>query len=76
MAHLGLADAEFLISSLYYSKEYQRVVKLVLDALEPKSLGGLGREIIDTGIRAAICLGDRDAGLRLAWITKDQVGLM
>ena len=68
------AHVEFLVSALYYGKEYAKVVTLVVGAIEPKSLGGLGREIIDTGIRAAIRAGDQESGLRLARMTKDQVG--
>jgi len=76
MIDIERTDAEFLISALYYAREYSRVIQLVLDAMEPKSLGGLGREIIDTGIKAAIRARDEEAGLRLARLTSDQVRLL
>jgi hypothetical protein len=74
MSDLDLADAEFLVTSLYYSSppEYARVLSLVREAYDPsaKSLGGLTREVLDTGIRAALACGDVNYAVKLADTSK------
>ncbi|OCF43113.1 hypothetical protein I317_03082 [Kwoniella heveanensis CBS 569] len=65
---------EYLTTGLYYSKppEYKAALDLILKAYDsapstgPKRpLGGLTRELIDIGIRAALALGDWGAAVRL-----------
>lgn len=65
---------EFLVSSLYYNEEYSHVLQLLLDALDEskKSMGGLSRELIDTGIRSALKAGDTQNAVMLARMTRDQ----
>jgi hypothetical protein len=65
---------EFLVSSLYYNAEYAHALQLVLDALDEskKPMGGLSRELIDTGIRSALRAGDTQNAVALACMTQDQ----
>lgn len=71
----GALTPEYLVSSLYYKEEFAHALQLVLDSLDEskKSMGGLSRELIDTGIRSAIQAGDTQNAVTLARMTRDQV---
>jgi hypothetical protein len=72
-----LLMAEYLVTSLYYAAppEYSQALQLVLEASDPtKPLAGLTRELVDTGIRAALASGNADEAVKLASTTKSLVG--
>lgn len=69
---------EFLVTSLYYetSPDYSRIAALVLASTDPgaRIMGGLSRELLDTGLRAAIMIGDGLTAVKLARFGKSSVG--
>jgi hypothetical protein len=69
---------EFLVTSLYHSEppRYAEVRALVVGMFDDqaKNLGGLSKELVDTGIRSAIACGKIDDAVMLARSTKTHVG--
>ncbi|WWD22801.1 hypothetical protein CI109_107295 [Kwoniella shandongensis] len=67
---------EFVTATLYYADppQYRASLDLVMSVFEPtaKSLGGLTRELLDTGIRSAIGCGDVPAAIALADCSRSQ----
>ena len=70
---------EQVLVSLYYSHtpQYATVIHAVLQAIDPKAktLGGLTREVLDMGLRAAVGCEDCEAAVRLAKLSEPVVSL-
>ncbi|ORX41272.1 hypothetical protein BD324DRAFT_613895 [Kockovaella imperatae] len=65
---------ESVLVSLYYGNppQYQAIVDSVISVIDPKARtsGGLTREVLDMGIRAAMACDDSVAAVRLARLSK------
>ena len=75
-----MKSVENVLVSLYYRHppQYEIIVQAILDKLDPKASnpGGLPREVIDIGMRAALACGNKAAAYELAEISKPLVRLV